>query len=301
MGSAESAPEATSFSEPPSRDERGAHEETRGEAPRAANGDQRKGPGNMDLKEGRFVGDMLAGKRHGYGIQFYTGGSKYEGQWVDDKWNGTGRFEHKDGDWYQGEWFNNRAHGQGVYVHTDGTKYEGQWKNNKQDGMGVEEWSDGSFYKVGQLSWPDGSTYEGSISQEYIHGMAFTGGVMAEATMVSGARIGCMEEVSTDGPMAAPTRASTHSTKRMASARSDGQMAEDVMGTGERVSSMEEERIARPVDMSEAANGRMAEGYDGSTPESGAAASLARDASAEFLRRQSPSSHREEQSRERLP
>mmetsp|Transcript_1689 Transcript_1689/g.3956 ORF Transcript_1689/g.3956 Transcript_1689/m.3956 type:complete len:167 (-) Transcript_1689:11-511(-) len=130
---------------------------------------------------------------------------------------------------------------------------------------------------------------------------AFTGGVMAEATMVSGARIGCMEEVSTDGPMAAPTRASTHSTKRMASARSDGQMAEDVMGTGERVSSMEEERIARPVDMSEAANGRMAEGYDGSTPESGAAASLARDASAEFLRRQSPSSHREEQSRERLP
>lgn len=30
-------------------------------------------------------GDWVYGKRHGYGVYYYADGSKYDGEWVDDK------------------------------------------------------------------------------------------------------------------------------------------------------------------------------------------------------------------------
>ena len=62
------------------------------------------------------------GTRHGYGIQVWRDGSKYEGQWKRDMANGKGRLIHADGDVYEGDWCNDKAHGRGLYVHTDGAK-----------------------------------------------------------------------------------------------------------------------------------------------------------------------------------
>ena len=43
----------------------------------------------------QYVGEFMAGLRHGNGIHTYSNGSKYVGTWADDKRNGQGTFEMK--------------------------------------------------------------------------------------------------------------------------------------------------------------------------------------------------------------
>ena len=40
--------------------------------------------------------------RHGYGVQTWTDGKRYEGYWLDDKMDGWGRMKYSDGDIYEG-------------------------------------------------------------------------------------------------------------------------------------------------------------------------------------------------------
>ena len=42
--------------------------------------------------------------KNGFGILFYCDGSKYSGEWVDDKQHGYGTFEDKDGETTNGQW-----------------------------------------------------------------------------------------------------------------------------------------------------------------------------------------------------
>jgi hypothetical protein len=41
--------------------------------------------------------------RHGYGVQYWTDGAHYEGQWKYNKAEGQGIFWHAEGDIYHGE------------------------------------------------------------------------------------------------------------------------------------------------------------------------------------------------------
>ena len=41
-----------------------------------------------------------------------------------------------NGSKYQGDWKNNKEEGYGIYTWPDGSRYEGDWKNGKQDGKG---------------------------------------------------------------------------------------------------------------------------------------------------------------------
>lgn len=127
--------------------------------------------GPFELDNGAvFVGNWSKdGLRFGPGMQIWTDGSKYEGQWRNDMANGRGRLIHSDGDVYIGEWLNDKAHGYGVYTHMDGAKYEGEWKEDKQHGKGIETWPDGARYEgdyefgkkhgEGTFQWADGSVY----------------------------------------------------------------------------------------------------------------------------------------------
>ena len=46
---------------------------------------------------------MKDGQRHGFGIQVWPDGAKYEGYWRDNVANGKGKFYHIDGDVYNGK------------------------------------------------------------------------------------------------------------------------------------------------------------------------------------------------------
>lgn len=58
---------------------------------------------------GFYYGALVHGKRHGKGTFIYSDGSRYTGNWVDDKEQGTGYLFDADGNqlhhgvWYEGK------------------------------------------------------------------------------------------------------------------------------------------------------------------------------------------------------
>ena len=49
--------------------------------------------------------------RDGDGSYIWPDGSRYDGQWRNDKANGKGELKHADGDVYRGDWVNDKAEG----------------------------------------------------------------------------------------------------------------------------------------------------------------------------------------------
>lgn len=55
------------------------------------------------------VGQWRGTMRHGFGVQVWPDGAKYEGYWKSDKAHGKGKFYHVEGDVYDGEWERDKA------------------------------------------------------------------------------------------------------------------------------------------------------------------------------------------------
>ncbi|EAR97722.2 MORN domain protein (macronuclear) [Tetrahymena thermophila SB210] len=73
------------------------------------------------------------------GFQIYEDGSKYIGQWFNNKQNGIGVAIYKNGDRYEGEFVDGKQCGQG-YLYTKRTIYAGQFYNNMYFGKGIVIW-----------------------------------------------------------------------------------------------------------------------------------------------------------------
>ena len=56
--------------------------------------------------------------------------------------HGKGAYIWNDGSKYNGEWFENKINGRGVYEWPDGRRYDGDWKDNNMHGRGVYTWKD---------------------------------------------------------------------------------------------------------------------------------------------------------------
>jgi len=70
-----------------------------------------------------FNGQMKDGVRHGKGVQVWEDGSRFEGEWVNDRaCTSKGKLIHGNGDIYEGEWKDDKANGMGVYCHKDGAR-----------------------------------------------------------------------------------------------------------------------------------------------------------------------------------
>ncbi|XP_047253848.1 uncharacterized protein LOC124887966 isoform X3 [Capsicum annuum] len=85
---------------------------------------------------GRFEGDWVDGKYDGYGVETWARGSRYRGQYRQGLRHGFGVYRFFTGDVYAGEWSNGQSHGCGVHTCEDGSKYVGEFKWGVKHGLG---------------------------------------------------------------------------------------------------------------------------------------------------------------------
>ena len=56
--------------------------------------------------------------------------SRYEGDFVEGKFNGEGIYYWADGDRYVGDFADGAFHGYGIKYHADGTRQAGRWEHD---------------------------------------------------------------------------------------------------------------------------------------------------------------------------
>ncbi|TKY56181.1 Phosphatidylinositol 4-phosphate 5-kinase 9 [Spatholobus suberectus] len=103
---------------------------------------------NGDFYEGEFHG----GRCNGSGVYHYFVSGRYEGDWVDGRYDGYGVESWARGSRYKGCYRQGLRHGFGVYKFYTGDSYAGEWCNGQSHGVGVQSCSDGSCY-VGEFKY----------------------------------------------------------------------------------------------------------------------------------------------------
>ncbi|XP_031390530.1 radial spoke head 10 homolog B [Punica granatum] len=124
------------------------------------------------LASGRYEGDWVEGKYNGYGIESWARGSKYRGQYRQGLRHGLGVYRFYTGDSYAGEWWNGQSHGVGVQSCKDGSCYVGEFKCGGKHGLGCYYFRNGDRYAgeyfgdkihgFGVYHFANGHCYEGS-------------------------------------------------------------------------------------------------------------------------------------------
>ncbi|CAL0319391.1 unnamed protein product [Lupinus luteus] len=95
---------------------------------------------------GRYEGDWVDGRYDGYGIESWSRGSRYRGQYRQGLRHGFGVYRFYTGDTYSGEWCNGQSHGVGVQTCSDGSCYIGEFKFGVKHGLGCYHFRNGDRY-----------------------------------------------------------------------------------------------------------------------------------------------------------
>ncbi|CAL9052409.1 uncharacterized protein LOC135637318 [Musa acuminata AAA Group] len=154
---------------------------------------------NGDVYEGEFH----KGKCAGSGVYHYYMSGRYEGDWVDDKYDGYGVETWARGSRYRGQYRHGLRHGVGVYRFYTGDVFAGEWSNGQSHGRGMHTCEDGSRY-VGEFKWGvkhgfghyhfrNGDTYAGEYFADKMHGFGvyrFANGHRYEGSWHEGKRQG---------------------------------------------------------------------------------------------------------------
>ncbi|KAH6759230.1 histone H3 K4-specific methyltransferase SET7/9 family protein [Perilla frutescens var. frutescens] len=121
---------------------------------------------------GRYEGDWIDGRYDGYGIESWSRGSRYRGQYRQGLRHGYGVYKFFTGDSYAGEWCNGQSHGVGLQTCADGSCYVGEFKYGVKHGLGCYHFRNGDRYggeyfgdKIhgfGVYHFANGHFYEGS-------------------------------------------------------------------------------------------------------------------------------------------
>lgn len=91
-----------------------------------------------DLNQ-KFIGNWFNSLRQDFGVQVWYGlrgdnkylKNRYIGEWNNDKKNGYGIFFYSDGSKYEGEWLNDMKHGIGYLINTEGNEMLYYYQNNR--------------------------------------------------------------------------------------------------------------------------------------------------------------------------
>ncbi|XP_009796895.1 uncharacterized protein [Nicotiana sylvestris] len=122
--------------------------------------------------KGRYEGEWIDGRYDGYGMESWARGSKYRGQYRQGLRHGYGVYKFYTGDTYAGEWCNGQSHGIGVQSCSDGSCYIGEFKRGVKHGLGCYHFRNGDRYAgeyfgdkihgFGVYHFANGHCYEGS-------------------------------------------------------------------------------------------------------------------------------------------
>ena len=131
----------------------------------------------------KFVGNLLDGKKDGYGEQYYSQtNTTYKGEFKNNVYEGKGELINNNGYYFKGEFLGGLRHGDNCIEEKKGfKKYVGQFRRDKMNGKGIFEWysgeSKGDIYNgefkddlyegFGTYKCNDGSIYIG----QYLHGV----------------------------------------------------------------------------------------------------------------------------------
>ncbi|XP_076884352.1 uncharacterized protein LOC143533457 [Bidens hawaiensis] len=120
---------------------------------------------------GRYEGDWVDQKYDGYGVETWAKGSRYRGQYRQGLRHGFGVYRYYVGDMYAGEWVKGQCHGFGVHTCEDGSKYFGDFRAGVKHGLGHYHFRNGDVYAgeyfadkmhgFGVYNFANGHRYEG--------------------------------------------------------------------------------------------------------------------------------------------
>ncbi len=121
--------------------------------------DKREGRGEEFDEQGNKIyrGEWSNNMRHGFGVAYFSEGSKYFGRYENNLMSGIGIYCHPNNDRFEGMFFNNKPDGLGSFYEKDNTT--GQWIGHHavwQVGRKVKE-NNGPFIPT-MADLPDDST-----------------------------------------------------------------------------------------------------------------------------------------------
>ncbi len=133
--------------------------------------------GHQTLSNGKYIGEMKDGKRHGIGCYVWEDSSYYMGDWIDDLRTGKGTCFFSDKTFRRSNYMNGKLHGYSIYAdqsvkieywenndrknykdfvtscsYPNGDYYTGGYKNGKKEGLGYYFLRGGDFFEV---EWED--------------------------------------------------------------------------------------------------------------------------------------------------
>ncbi|CAI9786634.1 unnamed protein product [Fraxinus pennsylvanica] len=127
-----------------------------------------------------YEGEFHQGKCNGSGVYYYFANGRYEGDWIDGKYDGYGVESWARGSRYRGQYRQGLRQGYGVYKFYTGDTYAGEWCNGQSHGIGMQSCADGSCYigefkcgvkhGLGCYHFRNGDRYAGEYFGDKVHG-----------------------------------------------------------------------------------------------------------------------------------
>lgn len=84
-----------------------------------------------------YKGEIVNGKRSGFGELICNENEKYEGLWKDDLMHGIGKYIYSDGTVYTGEFKFGKKNGLGKFVYPNNEIFKGFFLEDKKNGKGI--------------------------------------------------------------------------------------------------------------------------------------------------------------------
>lgn len=105
-----------------------------------------------------FIGEIENGMANGRGVALLSSGSRYMGDWKDNRRHGVGEFHWSDGAYYEGEYEEGFRSGRGTYHFASGDVFVGEWDKDVRNGEGIFYNKEGDV--VARGTWRDDELVE---------------------------------------------------------------------------------------------------------------------------------------------